>query len=479
MQWFETDVLNLQQQLQLARWVARADPDWRQPQLLFRASRDGFSSTAFHQKCDGMGPTVVLARKINGDLFGGYTDMTWDSKSGWKQCKRAFLFSFAFGTEACTYPIVLSRQKKRGILCDSNHGATFGEVLGFETCDMDIFRCHESTSARFRPGVAYGCGSGAAVSGKAPFFPLSGQTENINRVEVFAVRAYHAAPAPIPSGYDNGFDSGAPRSGMPSLIFTANPGFLQIHQPSAPTGAIPPVPCQGGQQTQMPHAAAETQNSGSATHGAETVQCSHLGMPHHARFCMHCGQRLKRSRSRTRSPEARGKVHVDQVDLEIVGFKLPYEEEHSDHLGDEVLWDHFRAHLLGFHATKSEVKEEIEETGDIVTVPIDAVYNLQQRCSSRFRDGRPLEQTIQELKSGKVDELDHEKFVLNVAKAVLDGRAAYWTFDHRRLLCMRLAGKQHVRVRICLAGREFDEFARKARERLGRHDEIRVSRSYY
>ena len=176
MHWFETDVLNPQQQLQLARWVARADPDWRRPQLLFRASRDGFCSAAFHQKCDRKGPTVVLARETNGDLFGGYTDMTWDCKKGWKQCKHAFLFSFAFGALPCAYPIVLNgKEKITGILCDDYHGACFGALLGMTSCDMDIFRCGASTSARFCPGRAYHCGSCADESRSS---------RNIDQVEV-------------------------------------------------------------------------------------------------------------------------------------------------------------------------------------------------------------------------------------------------------------------------------------------------------
>ena len=397
------------------------------------------------------------------------------------------------GNCASTHPIKLDmgKRKKTGILCDPNHGATFGDaVLSFAACDMHIFRCGASTSARFCPGYAYHCLSGRAESRSS---------RNIDEVEVFAVRAYNRAPAPVVSGY-GAFDEVAPRS-MPTIILNY-PEVFQSHLPSASTASIPPMPCRkGGQQTQGPHAA-ETQNS-------DSVQCSHFRMPDHARFCMDCGQRLKRSR--TRSPEPRSKVHVDQLDLDIVGFKLPYEEEHTDHFGDEALWDHFRARLMDLYATTWEVKEETEETGDIVTVPIDAVYNLQQRCSSRFRDGRPLAQTIQQLKSGQVNELHHPHFVLNVAKTVLDSRAiaglslaqqtplvesvvytlstrgvccardkpASYTFDQRRLLCKRQAGKQHVRVRIRLAGRKFDEFARKARERLGCHDKIRVNGSYY
>jgi hypothetical protein len=30
------------------------------PQLLFRASRDGFKPKDFHAKCDGKGPTIVI-----------------------------------------------------------------------------------------------------------------------------------------------------------------------------------------------------------------------------------------------------------------------------------------------------------------------------------------------------------------------------------------------------------------------------------
>jgi len=180
MQWFKTDVLNLQQQLQLARWVARANPDWRQPQLLFPASRDGFFSTAFHQNCDWKGPTVVLARKTNGDLFGGCTDRTWDSKSGSSASVLSYFPLHLVPKHVHTYPIVLSRQKKTGIgiLCCQYHGVTFGEVPRRSTCDMNIFRCGASTSARFCPGVAYNCGSGAAVSRKAVLsFSSHGQTE--------------------------------------------------------------------------------------------------------------------------------------------------------------------------------------------------------------------------------------------------------------------------------------------------------------
>ena len=153
-----------------------------------------------------------------------------------------------------------------------------------------------------------------------------------------------------------------------------------------------------------------------------------------------------------------------------MGFRLPQGALYDEHEGDEPLWDHFRSCLLKGRAEAAEVKEETDETGEVATVPIKDVGNLQRWCSSRFRDGRTLNETTLQLQCGRIDELEHGNFILNVAKASVDGTVYYWSLDHRRLLCMRRAGKQHVRVRICLSGRRFDEFARKAFDRL-RHDE--------
>ena len=47
--------------------------------LLYRASRDGWSSTTFHARCDERGPTVVVVKSVD-YLFGGFTEQSWDSK---------------------------------------------------------------------------------------------------------------------------------------------------------------------------------------------------------------------------------------------------------------------------------------------------------------------------------------------------------------------------------------------------------------
>ena len=47
--------------------------------LIYRASRDGWSSSTFHALCDNKGPTVTVV-KSGDNIFGGYTEQSWDGK---------------------------------------------------------------------------------------------------------------------------------------------------------------------------------------------------------------------------------------------------------------------------------------------------------------------------------------------------------------------------------------------------------------
>ena len=63
--------------------------------LLFKASRDGDTISAFHNKVDGISPTISLIQtKNNNYIFGGFTDHAWDSSSGCVRTNNTFMFSF-------------------------------------------------------------------------------------------------------------------------------------------------------------------------------------------------------------------------------------------------------------------------------------------------------------------------------------------------------------------------------------------------
>ena len=47
--------------------------------LIYRASRDGWAAPRFHACCDNKGPTVTVIKSGN-NIFGGYTEQSWDGK---------------------------------------------------------------------------------------------------------------------------------------------------------------------------------------------------------------------------------------------------------------------------------------------------------------------------------------------------------------------------------------------------------------
>ena len=62
--------------------------------LLYRASRDGDTTKAFHEKVDGISPTISLIKAKNNYIFGGFTDHAWDIKGGCIKTNNTFMFSF-------------------------------------------------------------------------------------------------------------------------------------------------------------------------------------------------------------------------------------------------------------------------------------------------------------------------------------------------------------------------------------------------
>src|SRR6266536_6226683 len=63
--------------------------------LLYRASRDGNTTEAFHSKCDNKGATIVIVKiKNSKQIVGGYNPLNWDSCKTWKSTYDSFIFSF-------------------------------------------------------------------------------------------------------------------------------------------------------------------------------------------------------------------------------------------------------------------------------------------------------------------------------------------------------------------------------------------------
>eukprot|EP00026_Physarum_polycephalum_P011207 Phypoly_transcript_11412.p1 GENE.Phypoly_transcript_11412~~Phypoly_transcript_11412.p1 ORF type:complete len:404 (+),score=58.10 Phypoly_transcript_11412:55-1212(+) len=60
--------------------------------LLYKATRDGFTASDFHNLCDNQSTTVVVISS-SGYIFGGYFPESWESNCKWKTHPESFIFT--------------------------------------------------------------------------------------------------------------------------------------------------------------------------------------------------------------------------------------------------------------------------------------------------------------------------------------------------------------------------------------------------
>ena len=90
-------------------------------QLIYRGSRDGMNASSFHQKSNGISPTINIIKTTKGFKFGGYTEKTWENNSSGIYIKddKSFVFSLNY------MKIYHHIQGKEAILHHNDYGPTF------------------------------------------------------------------------------------------------------------------------------------------------------------------------------------------------------------------------------------------------------------------------------------------------------------------------------------------------------------------
>ena len=131
----------------LKKWVSeKAKPTFK---LLYRGSKDGYTSSSFHSKCDNKGPTVVVIKSHLGKIFGGFTDVAWDSTNNYKTTMNSFLFSI---DRKAKYE-QKAGQTSNSIYAYSTYGPTFGGGHDIYIAD----NCNSSTSCYSYFPYSYDC----------------------------------------------------------------------------------------------------------------------------------------------------------------------------------------------------------------------------------------------------------------------------------------------------------------------------------
>lgn len=144
-------------------------------ELIYQGSRDGYSSTDFHRKCDEKGHTVVVMLTSFNKVIGGFSAINWTSPSpgGYfykdEECK-CFLFSLTLKKK---YPLLSSNH--HAICCNKNYGPIFGSYDLLTVTDCNVNKC-----LNFDIGACYNYnGIKAAFYGGTPY--------HLREIEVFKV----------------------------------------------------------------------------------------------------------------------------------------------------------------------------------------------------------------------------------------------------------------------------------------------------
>lgn len=87
-------ILTQEQSLILIQNITTLFPNDTVYSLIYQATRNGFSISDFHSKCDGIEYTLTIIRTTNSYVFGGFTSRDWSSQQGqFESDSNAFLFS--------------------------------------------------------------------------------------------------------------------------------------------------------------------------------------------------------------------------------------------------------------------------------------------------------------------------------------------------------------------------------------------------
>ena len=108
---------------------------YKKMELIYRGTRDGSESQAFHNKCDNQGPTIILCKNEKDNIFGGYASISWTSDNNFHAANGSFLFTLTniHGTAPTKYPN--TNNYNNAVYHGSDHGPIFG-------CGYDLYICN-------------------------------------------------------------------------------------------------------------------------------------------------------------------------------------------------------------------------------------------------------------------------------------------------------------------------------------------------
>jgi hypothetical protein len=132
-----------------ARWSSAIVPDFpklfedfgqKKFTLLWGGSRHSFGARDFDSRCDGHPNTLTVILDTNGNIFGGFTPLEWDSVRSGKAdpSLKRFLFTRTNPQNfpARRFALKAEAKKEKAIYCDSDYGPRFYGISLQDKCNV-------------------------------------------------------------------------------------------------------------------------------------------------------------------------------------------------------------------------------------------------------------------------------------------------------------------------------------------------------
>ncbi|CAF0718748.1 unnamed protein product [Brachionus calyciflorus] len=150
--------------------------------LIYRASRDGFKSEDFHQKCDNHANTLTIIKTVNSAVFGGYSSAAWSSDEEFRLGKVSFLFSLLNNRNE--KKLIECENHENAIKCSKEYGPCFGQNDLLITSSSNL---NEKSCSVL--GKSYGSSMFEAESKDVVNFLADSEFFQVEEIEVF-VKVY-------------------------------------------------------------------------------------------------------------------------------------------------------------------------------------------------------------------------------------------------------------------------------------------------
>ncbi len=107
--------------------------------------------------------TLTVIKSTNGNIFGGYSEQTWNHIGYYKADPNSFIFSLI---NMLNKPIKMKCSQNHGIYCNSSYGPTFGGGHDLHIAD----KSNTNTSSYSNLGYSYSHPDYAYGSNEARFY---------------------------------------------------------------------------------------------------------------------------------------------------------------------------------------------------------------------------------------------------------------------------------------------------------------------